>query len=383
MKKLDSTIESIGLQYFLHLDRTHIQKEIKPFSLLPDNRLKQQTKQLQYRMVFIAFIIGAITTLPAVWFEIYEKSHYDGWIFYLFLSLITLVFLLIEVALLYYFSLKAVHKLLSLLRHQPDTTLPPQYDIKNIMVRAALEIEEPVIEYLGIDPQKYTSKTWLILRTLLYKAKIALTGLVLKVLLKKVAMRYGMRMNFIWVAIPVTAVWDAIVMYRVIGDAKVRLYGSWLATHLITQWEEDSIFDNALPKTKEAYLRAISVMIIVSKNYYPNSIILLLNLNQRFGIEEVESCDELSILLEKMVSFSTTEQHLIRVLASISSVLDGKLSKQKRAILQKIWGEEYHAMQQFTTTLHQLLLTNAPHQALKLCQQVINKSQGVPHGTAR
>ncbi len=69
---------------------------------------------------------------------------------------ITLLFLFIEVSILYWLSLKSVHAFSVLMDdgEQYEEILPAEYDIKKIMLRAALELSDPVVEYLGINPQK-------------------------------------------------------------------------------------------------------------------------------------------------------------------------------------------------------------------------------------
>jgi len=374
--KTDSLIEKIGVKYFYHLSKKiKSEKIIKLKDIPPDSVLQVVAQNITLNTVIIAFLVGALTTVPAVIFEIYFKESYTSSYYYILLALITLVLLIVEVGTLYWLGLKSVHTLALLTGYEgeADSYLPLEYDIKKMMVRSALELEDPVVEYLGIDPLKNVSKKWLVLKALLYKAKIALTSIIIRFAFRKIALRYGVRTGFVWVAIPVTAIWDAIVMYRVIQDAKLRLFGYHLSQYIADRVITDKLLETYSPSVKEGAIRAISTIMVRSKSYHPNNIILLIRLNRNLEVKEENSYDDLELFLEYLERASLSERHLLKTLSAISAVFDGKLNKEEKIALEQIFGDEHEQYMLFTEELKTLLLHGAIHESAMICEDIIKK----------
>lgn len=373
-KKIDNLIEKIGLKYFLKLSsKVKAEKHIKLKNIASDKILQTVSQNITINTVIIAFLVGALTTVPAVIFEMYYKDGYIPTTYYLLLSLITIVLLIIEVGVLYWLGIRSVYTLASLTGYEEEKTgdLPLEYDVKSMMVRSALELEDPAIVYLGIDPQKYVSKKWLVIRVLLYKAKIMLTSIIMKIVLKKIALRYGLRVGFVWITIPITAIWDAIVMHRTIKDAKLRLFGYYLSKYISEEIITDKVLQNYSPSVKEGCLRAISSIMVLSKNYHPNSITLLIRLNLNLSIKEEKDYDNLDDFLTYLKSTNPTERHLLRSLAGISAIFDAKINKDEKKALSKIFGEEKKRYMDFSIELKTLLISGRIHQAASLCESII------------
>jgi len=372
--KINSLIESIGVKFFLRFSKKlKSERTIKLKDIPSDRVLEVVVDNITLNVVIIAFLIGALTTVPAVLFEIYYKEAFEPLYYYGLLSLVTLFFLIIEVGVLYWLGIRGVHTLSYLTGYndEEDSTLPPEYDVKNMMVRSAFEIEDPAIEYLGIDPQKYVSSHWLFIRTILYKAKIILTTIIVKFFLKKLAMRYGVRMGFIWVAIPVTAIWDAIVMYRVIQDAKLRLFGYHLSKHIAQEIITDKLLNSYSNDIREGAIRAVSTIMVLSQDYHPNNVLLLIRLNENLAIKEEKNYDDLNIFLAYLNRASLDEKHLLRTLSGMAAVFDGKMKKEEKRALEEIFGEEGERYMYFTKELKKMLLSGHIHQATLLCEEGI------------
>ena len=370
--KTDNFLESIGLKYFQRISNQFKSKNSIKFDDIPsDNVLNVVSHNVMLTSVIIAVLVGALTTIPAVWFQYFYHDSFDTFYYYLILSLVTVFFLIIEVGVLYWLSMRAVYTLAYLTGFKEnDSSIPTQYDVKKIMVRSALELEDPVIEYLGINPHKYVSKKWLFIRTLLYKAKIVLSTLILRIILQKLALRFGVRMSFLWLTIPVTAIWDGVVMFRVIKDAKLRLFGYHLSRYIAEEIITDKFLNNYSPDVKEGAIRAISTVVILSKNYHPNSITLLLRLNQHLEINQAKDYDDLEKFLEYLETTTTKEKHLLRTLSAMSAVFDGEINRGERTALKRIFANEEKYMD-FAKKLKELLLEGSIHQSAHICEEMI------------
>lgn len=69
-KKIDNLIEKIGLKYFLKLSsKVKAEKHIKLKNIASDKILQTVSQNITINTVIIAFLVGALTTVPAVIFD--------------------------------------------------------------------------------------------------------------------------------------------------------------------------------------------------------------------------------------------------------------------------------------------------------------------------
>ncbi len=371
-KKTDTILENLGSRYFNYISKkVKYKDEIKIKNIPSDKILQVVSSNISTYTVIIAFLVGALTTIPTVLFEIYYKNSYTPFYYYLILGAITIILLIIEISILYWLGMRSSYTLTELIGYDETNkdNLPPEYDIKKIMVRSALELDDLTIQYLGLDLEKHVSKKWVLFSSLLYKAKIVLTSAIARILLAKLFARETLRFGFVWVSVPVTAFWDAIVMYRVIKDTQLRLFGYHLSKYIIDEILTDKVLDKYSPHTVEGTIRAVSTMIVLAKNYHPNNIILLIRLSNHLNINEAKDYDDLDKFLEYLKNSSKEERHLLRTLSGISAVFDGKLNKKEKKALILIFGDEYNGYMSFTKELKSLLLKSRLHQSANLCSK--------------
>ena len=108
------------------------------------------------------------------------------------------------------------------------------------LARAALELPSPRRNQLRVDPLRETSRTAVLLATLVYKSKIALSSFLLKALLSRALGRLAARAALELVAVPVTAVWNMFVSRKVLREARLRVMGPSLASTL-AQWVQEPL----------------------------------------------------------------------------------------------------------------------------------------------
>ena len=371
-KKADSILENLGSRYFNHISKkVKYKDEIRIKSIPSDKILHVVSSNIAIYTVIIAFLVGALTTIPTVLFEIYYKSNYTPFHYYLILGAVTLILLIIEVSILYWLGMRSSYTLTELIGYDETNidNLPPEYDITKIMIRSALELDDLSIQYLGLDLEKHVSKRWVLFSSLLYKAKIVLSSAIARIMLAKLFARHALRVSFVWVSVPVTAFWDAFVMYKVIKDTRLRLFGYHLSKYIIDEVLSDKVLDKYSSHTVEGTIRAVSTMIVLAKNYHPNNVILLIRLSNHFNIKDAKDYDDLDKFLEYLDNSSQEERHLLRTLSGISAVFDGKLNSKEKKALVKIFGDEYDIYMNFTKELKSLLLNSRLHQSASLCSK--------------
>jgi len=180
-------------------------------------------------------------------------------------------------------TLHSIYALLHLIGEYPEKKkdLPEVYYIDRVLIRTALELEEPILEFMGLDPQKHVSKTKLILTGIIYKLKVIISTIVIKKILKAVLPRVGGRGVIIpFVGVFIVAFWDAYIINKSIKDARLRLFGYYFSRFLIDEVLLKKMSGNRFIIDIEGAIRAIASIMVLSKSNHPNNLILLIRLSK-------------------------------------------------------------------------------------------------------
>ncbi|NOQ34885.1 MAG: hypothetical protein GQ569_03215 [Methylococcaceae bacterium] len=362
-------LEKMGVKYYRHMAQKAGVSELADMpidDLPPDDVMCSLADNITNFAAIIAFSIGALTTVISVWFEWKYHNRMDEYLYYFYYALIVASMLVVEMGVLFWLGLKTVHGLACLTGHQhadEDPLLPGNDAVANILARAALEVPDPVVHYLGIDPLKHVPKTKLLFISLLYKAKVILSGLVVKFILVRIFGKGGSRLGFTWIAIPITGIWDAFVMYKVAKEARLRLFGNRLAHHLADSVLEPELFDHLSPKAREGAIRAIATTMVLSQSYHPNMLILLIKLCDAFEIDDQGEYDDWEDFLVILDEVEEHERFFILDLLCVSAAFDGNLSRLEREFLPQAFGEHTEVYFQRMEELTEVLLNGQLHKA--------------------
>jgi hypothetical protein len=319
----------------------------------------------------IAFSIGALTTVASVWFEWKYAGRMDNFHYYSIYILLIAAMLAIEMTGLFWLGLRTVHGLACLTGHhhaQDDPLLSEADTVPNMLARAALEVPDPVIHYLGIDPLKHVPKTRLLFVGVLYKAKVLLSSLLVKYVFVRIFGKGSSRLGFAWVAIPVTGIWDAVVMYKVAREARLRLFGNRLARHIADEIMQPELMAQLSAKAREGAIRAVATMMVLSQNHHPNMLVLLIKLCKTFEIEDRCEYDNWSDFLTLLNEVSVPERYFILDLLSVAAAFDAHLSRLERYHLPQAFGEHTEIYMLRIEELKQVLLNGQLHKAKQLCK---------------
>ncbi len=372
-EELPSFLEKIGVKYYRHLADEADTDDIRNISiddLPPDNTLQTLSSNITVFAAIIAFAIGALTTFVSIWVEWTYQETMETIPYYLLYGCVIVVMLLVEMAVLFWLGLKTVYSLACLTGHNQRSQgcfLPADDAVPNILARAALEVPDPVINYLGIDPLKHLSKSKLFLVAFLYKAKVFLSGLAVKFLLIRIFGKGETRNAFSWIAIPVTGIWDAFTIYKVAKEARLRLFGNKLAAHIINDILTDEMIDKLSPKVREGSIRAVATMMVLAQNYHPNMLVLLIRLTNTFKIDDDYEYDNWEDFVQLLEEVSSSERYFLLDLLSISAAFDGHLSRLEKHHLPEAFKELTDVYMARTEKLKNLLLNGQLHAAKKLC----------------
>ena len=333
-------LEKFGLFYLSLLQRRDSGHSVFDFS---DETLTQRIKQITVKGMILSSLIGIICVFPTVWVDVHFSDQ-SFWIHYGWIAAVTLVSIVIELYVLFIIALRAVHEVSELINiHATKHELMEDgaFSVKNILARTALEVPDPELRILGIDPFKRISKKNLLILGLIYKAKILVTNFVLKYGLKFTAGETIFGIPVLYEALPVEAFWNSVVLKRVVLEARLRLFGFALANHIADNIIKERLIEQLSPEAKTGCLRAIGNAVVMTQNYHPNMIILLLRFQQLLNITEENKYDDWNLFLHTLNKVSKKERNFLLDLFTVAAAFDGKLSNLEEDNLKAAYGNEY------------------------------------------
>jgi hypothetical protein len=197
------------------------------------------------------------------------------------------------------------------------------------LARAALELPSPPESSLGVHAHQERSKLVIVGASLLYKAKVTITNLVLKLLLRRVLGRAAGAYVAV-VAIPVTAVWNGIVAFRILREARLRIVGS-TSTDVLLDFIGADGSDCVLA------MKAIACVTVSAARVHPNVEALAERLlHQHPEIEVSPALGDRRKLLAELVTLTPSQRAIVLRAAVAASVIDARLSKREEKLLSEL-----------------------------------------------
>jgi len=289
-------------------------------------------RRIEIGVVLRAGVAGALSAAVSATAEVVAAGpggdlDAAGWAFVIG---ITLAATTVEIAFLYWDALRSVHDLACAagvrLFAQGEAIGTAQ-----ALARAALELPNRVDPGLGIDPHREASKLALLGAAVLYKVKIGLTNFLVKLAIRRLLGRAVVRSWLPFVAVPITAIWNAWVARMVIHEARLRAMGPSAAQARI-----EALFGtrDLSQAGREAALRAVGYAVVGKRDLHPNLGALLVLLRQHLGGPGPALLDDRAVFLRELPALPPDERDLVLALLSLALVLDGRLSARERALWQ-------------------------------------------------
>jgi len=362
-----SWLEKFGLYYlnlFKRIDRSHSVFD------LSDAELSKRVKRITNKGILFSSLAGIACVFPTVWADVHfsDKSfliHY-GWV-----AIVTLIAVLIEFYVLFLIALKAVHEVSDLINmHATKNELTDEsiFSVSNILARTAMEIPDPELTILGIDPFERVSKKNLFILGLLYKAKIIVTNFILKYALKFTVGDTLLGVPVLYEALPVECFWNSMVIKRVVHEARLRLFGFALAHQIGDNVVNEKRLEQLSPLARAGCLRAIGNAVVMTQNYHPNMMILLIRFQMVLQINEENKYDDWEMFLDTLKNVSAKERYFLLDLFTVSAAFDGKLSRMEQDNLRAAYGDDYALYHPRLIKLTACLKEGKLNEALALCK---------------
>jgi hypothetical protein len=337
---------------------------------LPDEELARQVNRISTRGIVLSCLVGMIFVFPMIYVDV-RFANESAWVHYGWVVGVMAVGTLIEFYYIFYISLKAVHQVSELIHLENvmhESLEDGIFGVKNILARTALEISDPELKILGIDPFKRISKKNLLILGLLYKGKIIVTNLALKAILRLTVGSALLGIPILYVAIPVEMFWNGLVILKVIREARLRLFGYALANKIADSVEKEGYLQILSPAARNGCLRAIGNAVVMTQNYHPNMVILLLRFQDLLQIQEENRFDDWQAFLETLDEVSEQERNFLLDLLTVAAAFDGKLSAIEKAHLNEAYQQDSRIYLQRLNKLTEHLKTGRLNAALSLCR---------------
>jgi len=279
--------------------------------------------------VFASRRFGPHTAMPA-WHE-----HAAYWAVF---GTGAVLFAILEVAYLGWDGLHSVTRLcavagLELSREDND-------EVALALARAALELPNPPEPVMGVNPHREASKLQLVAASAIYKLKISVTNFVFKQVVAGVLPRIATRYVLAFTAIPINGLWNGLVCWYVLREARIRVMGPSAAVEMLEAVLEHEPVPSA--PLAAALHRAAGSCVVRTRELHPNHIAMLRALRQRIGEpDEGLELDASHVFLSALPALALGERRVVLRVLAIAAILDGRLVRAERRLL----AEAYQAAQ--------------------------------------
>jgi hypothetical protein len=240
------------------------------------------------------------------------------------------VFALLEVAYLGWDGLRSVKRLCGVAGL--ELSAADKEEIALALARAALELPNPPEPVMGVNPHREATRLELLFASAIYKLKISVTNFVFKQVVAGVVPRVASRYLLAFTAIPINGLWNALVCWSVLREARIRVMGPSAAVEML-----DGVLagePTPSPALTEALHRAVASCVVRTRELHPNHIAALRALRERLGSPPAHAVlDDSAAFLKALPTLPEPERRVaLRVLA-VAAILDGRLVRSERRLL--------------------------------------------------
>lgn len=262
-----------------------------------DRRTRAALERLQWRTVLVGALSGALSGLFLGAMEmglthgvIGDANHgvlddpLEWSLFYAAVGIVTVA----EILFLYRVTLRASARLKALVGVPAEPEGVPDV-LRTALARAALESDNPRRTIFGIDPHAFVPRWQLVLRSLAYRAKVGVSSFLLRIVARRLLVRAALRAYLPLLAAPLYAAWNAIVLHRILEEARLRIFGPFAVRAILraTEGEDEG--------WRRAAIEGATALVRRSADAHPNYVILLDGLKD-FGILDREERGDLERL---------------------------------------------------------------------------------------
>lgn len=199
------------------------------------------------------------------------------------------------------------------------------------LARTALEFPSPQIHIYGIDPYAHVSGWKLTALSVAYKLKVGVSSFILRVFMRRVAARMAIRSMVPLLAGPLYAAWNTFIIWRIMTEARLRIFGPFAADTLIAAHFQNA--DDLCDTEKDVTLQAAGEMLTRGRDAHPNHIYLIDRLRGALDCRADIALDW-SGMRRHLPTLDTAGQTRILDLLTLSCVIGARIHRDQIALLR-------------------------------------------------
>lgn len=340
VKKELSLMERFGVKYLKRLRKKNPLERIDEQGHILDKHERSEINKISRRAIINVTIAGIISSLisgfagfladPLIDASTSVFSKENIWYWGIVLG-VTIIATLFEIFYIYYDMMVKTHALTKAAHIDLFIVKDPRRDISSGLVRAALELPNRKKFDINIDPRRESSKIIILLATIMYKLKISVTNFILKAMVRRMMGRAISRAWLNFLAVPVVALWNAVVCWLVIREVKIRLLGPSAANEVLNQL--NSLDFELSSMAKLSLLRAVGSCIVKTADLHPNLEYLYRTLDEKIPEHTNVILDDSRLFLADLPQLKPKEQKIVLRMLVYAAILDGKITFREKRLL--------------------------------------------------
>jgi hypothetical protein len=302
----------------------------------------EEIRRQERRTFWFAAISGAVsgTLIAAIelWLRSWlvddmDSADWDEMIVYwgAFMALAGAI-TVIEIGYLYWLVLSSIARMVNTVgigvTHRPNDVIAVGIS------RAGLDMPNPRTSFHGVDPYARIHGLKLLLYTLAYRAKVGVSSIIMRILLRRILGRAALRAVVPFVAIPLYAVWNVLILRWIMREARARAAGPIAIDQLAARIdsERESVGD----EEQELLLALVAEAMMCTRDAHPNFLLLLDRLIEQFGLDpdKRDVAKDWQWCRERLAALDSRMQELALQVLCMAIVLGGRPRRRHRRLAE-------------------------------------------------
>lgn len=249
--------------------------------------------------------------------------------FYVFVGVVTIV----EMAFLYWNALDATARVNALLGAPLDGE--DRSELLSVgLARAALESPNPHHVVHGVDPYALMPRWRLVAQNLLYKVKVGASSFVLRIAMRRLFARAALRGFIPLLAIPLYAVWNAWITWRIVNEARLRALGPGAIDTVVDliKTHDGGLSEEAV----DILLHGVAETVMRGYDAHPNYILLIKRLVEEVDPEREEIETDWESDRDNLERLDEDEKTIVLDVLTLATVLAGAPRRAQRDFLAQV-----------------------------------------------
>lgn len=197
--------------------------------------------------------------------------------------------------------------------------------------RAALDLPNPRTPIHGIDPYARVPRWKLALLSITYRMKIGATTFAVRLLLRRIVGRAAVRFASAIAAIPVFAIWNALIAMWIVKEARIRAGGPIAVQELAATMA--ACRGDLDDESRRAIAAAAGESIVCAGDAHPNFVLLVSRLLDELKVPR-EALAEWSATRDRLPRLRPQAQDLLLTTLTAATMLGGNRRSQRRLLAE-------------------------------------------------